>query len=150
MSNIFPNDALSAIGIRAAPGSSPIVPTSTTPFTVLWYSLNSNAQNLQQLQCYDGANYKTLAQVIGTTPAEYWAPRVFPAGSTCYLKTYDGSLTAGTITWVPYDLTQASTTNPSSTAAAFTNGELVETTFLFIIIALAVGLIAFIAARKRS
>lgn len=55
-----------------------------------------------------------------------------------------------TITWVPYDLTSTTSSQNTSTAAAFTNGELVETTFLFIIIALAVGLIAFIGARKRS
>lgn len=62
------------------------------------------------------------------------------ASTTCQYR-YSGE----PFQYAPVTSTASTTT---STAAAFTNGELVETTFLFFIISLTVGLVIFIASKK--
>jgi len=147
---IFPNDSLWAKCTQATATRCDLIATSTGNITILHAHMDKTAQASQLIQCSDGVTFKAVMQAITASPQDDFLAYVIPSGYSCYLKTFDNTLTNASILWVNRDIkassseqvfvtnfptatTTASTTPTASILNGFTYGEMFNGFLLFMI-----------------
>jgi len=147
---MYPNDAVTARGIRAVSGDSLLISTTTSEVTVLNVHLDKFQQASQLVQCRVGAGapFTTLTQATGSSTAQdvhgQW---VLPVNTVCYLRTFDSTLTQAYITYVPRNI--ASTTMSSSTQMEYAFNQ-VGVIVMLIVMVLLISVIVGTVVRKLT
>lgn len=130
---MYPNDAQTAKATQATGTTATLIPISTGEITILNVHMDKAAQASQLLQCNQngGSPFYTLIQAVGTDSQDVSGQWRFPAGTSCYLKTFDNTLTYGAITWVNRDVS-FSTKTPAY-INGFSYGEIIISFLLLLL-----------------
>jgi len=143
---MYPSDALTVQSRVAVTSDVVLIPTTTTQITVLNAHMDKSSQASQMLQCNvnGGAPFTTFIQAIGTTSQDVNGQWILPVGTVCKMRTFDSTLTAGYLTYVPRNINDM-----TGTSTLFANANnVVSIIFMLIILSVVItGSVAYVVKK---
>jgi hypothetical protein len=140
---------LTAKGARSVSGSSTLISNASTSFTITGIESQAAGVASQLIQCGNASTTTSIYQVVRGEPSYFETSLTYPSGYSCWLRTFDSTLTQVYINYyyeprtalpVQTSITQATTSVTvqfdSSTLPSvymgYTYGDIVSSVFIFL------------------